>query len=90
MTEDEIATYERNVALKVFPNTYACSKALTEHMVQNWSRSMNLPVVIVRPALVIGAHSEPIPGWVEGKAGPNGIAILTALGVVPQWVGDKV
>lgn len=90
MSEDDMATYERDVALKVYPNTYTCSKALTEHMVQSWSRSMNLPSVIVRPAIVIGAHSEPIPGWADSGSGMNAIVVLSALGDVPDWVADEV
>jgi len=51
---------------------------------------MNLPVVIVRPSIVIGANSEPFPSWVEGNGGANGVTIWTVLGIVPQWVGDQV
>jgi len=90
MSDDELSAYERDVALKTFVNTYVASKSLAEHLIQSWSRSMNLPVVIVRPAVVIGAHSEPMPGWVEGLGGINGTTILMATGRIQEWIGFEV
>ncbi|KAF9320483.1 cyclin-dependent kinase inhibitor far1 [Podila minutissima] len=86
MTDDTLSTYEREVALQVFPNTYVMSKSLAEHLVQSWSRSMQLPMVIVRPAAVTGSLAEPMPGWAEGMVGFHGIMVQTATAQVREWV----
>ncbi|KAF9901808.1 cyclin-dependent kinase inhibitor far1 [Linnemannia zychae] len=65
MSDKDLLTYERDVALQVFPNTYIVSKSLTEQLIKRWSLSMDLPVVIVRPSIVSASLSEPVPGWVE-------------------------
>ena len=32
-----------------------------------------LPVVVVRPSIVVAAWREPLPGWLENLNGPTGI-----------------
>ncbi|KAF9348521.1 cyclin-dependent kinase inhibitor far1, partial [Mortierella sp. AD094] len=88
MSEDEIEAYERNVALKSFPNTYVVAKALTEQLIKGWSQSMNLPVVIVRPSMVGASISEPVPGWVEGMGAMIGPTALCGLGIMQEWIGN--
>jgi fatty acyl-CoA reductase len=90
MSDNELLDYERNVALKVFPNNFGVSMCMTEHLLQEWTRSMNLPVVIVRPSTVAGSISEPMPGWVEGMAGFTGTTVLTALGITIGLIGNEV
>ncbi|KAG0029633.1 hypothetical protein BGZ81_003560 [Podila clonocystis] len=89
MSDDDLLAYERRVALQVFPNTYIVSKSLTEQLIKCWSGSMGLPVVIVRPSMVTAALSEPVPGWVEGMSGFNGVMVLCALGAIQEWIGDE-
>ena len=90
MTYDEMRTYERQVVLKTYPNTYTFSKSLTEHLIQNRYKTMNLPLVIVRPSIVTAAVQEPVPGWVEGSAAANKAVLSCALGHVQEWIGDEV
>lgn len=90
MTDDTLSTYEREVVLQVFPNTYVMSKSLAEHLLQSWSRSMQLPMVIVRPAAVTGSLAEPMPGWAEGMVGFHGIMVQTATAQVREWVAYEV
>ncbi|KAF9347695.1 cyclin-dependent kinase inhibitor far1 [Mortierella sp. AD094] len=89
MTDEEIKVYERDVALKAFPNTYLVSKSITEHLIKSRYRSMNLPVVIVRPSIVGASYSEPIPGWAEGTGAFNGTIMLGAVGYIQEWIGDE-
>ncbi|KAG0053615.1 cyclin-dependent kinase inhibitor far1, partial [Gryganskiella cystojenkinii] len=90
MTYEEIRNYERSTVLKTYPNTYTFSKSLTEHLILNRYKTMNLPLVIVRPSIVTAAQAEPVPGWVEGSAAANKAIISCALGHVQEWIGDEL
>ncbi|KAF9208973.1 cyclin-dependent kinase inhibitor far1 [Haplosporangium sp. Z 27] len=87
MSYEDIRNYERSVVLKTYPNTYTFSKSLTEHLIKKRFKSMNLPIVIIRPSIVTAAQSEPVPGWVEGTAAANKAVISCALGHVQEWIG---
>lgn len=63
---------------KPWPNTYTMSKALGEVLLQE--QKGDVPMAIVRPTMVGGAMSFPIPGWVEGLIGPTGVYVKTGLG----------
>ncbi|RYQ97838.1 hypothetical protein Ahy_B08g093911 [Arachis hypogaea] len=49
-----------------WPNTYTFTKAMGEMLVM--SMKGNIPLIITRPTAVIGTHSEPFPGWIEGTS----------------------
>lgn len=51
--------------------SYTWSKSLAEY----WLRDNcdNIPVIILRPALITGALNDPVPGWVNGRAGAVGL-----------------
>lgn len=61
------------------PNTYTFTKALAE----NWLKQHkgDLPLVIVRPSIVLSSYSEPVKGWVDNWNGPTGIIAATGKGV---------
>ncbi|KAF9346321.1 cyclin-dependent kinase inhibitor far1 [Mortierella sp. AD094] len=89
MSEEELTTYERDVVLKTYPNTYVMAKSLTEHLIKARFQALNLPIVIVRPSSVGASISEPVPGWVEGTGAFNGPMMLIALGAIQDWIGDE-
>ncbi|GJJ68017.1 alcohol-forming fatty acyl-CoA reductase [Entomortierella parvispora] len=89
MSDEEMSRFEKDIVLKVFSNTYTASKALTEHLIKTWTRTMDLPVVIVRPAGCTGALLEPMPGWVEGLGSYNGITLMMALGKIDGMIGSE-
>ncbi|KAG0328207.1 cyclin-dependent kinase inhibitor far1 [Dissophora globulifera] len=89
MSYEEIRNYERTQVLKMYPNTYTFSKALTEHLIQKRYKSMGLPIVIVRPSIVTAAVQEPVPGWVEGVAAANKAVVSCALSQVQEWIGQE-
>ncbi|CAH1959206.1 unnamed protein product [Acanthoscelides obtectus] len=62
------------------PNTYAFTKALGESLVAD--ELDNLPVVILRPSIVIPIWKEPIPGWTDNINGPAGLLIGAGKGVI--------
>ena len=47
-------------------NTYTYSKSLGEQLTIIEAEKYNVPLSIVRPAIVESAHSFPFPGWNEG------------------------
>ncbi|KAG5682030.1 hypothetical protein PVAND_011422 [Polypedilum vanderplanki] len=61
------------------PNTYTFTKALTEAMLLK--EAGNLPVVIVRPSIVLSSMNEPMSGWVDNWNGPTGIVSAVGKGI---------
>ncbi|KAK3922413.1 Fatty acyl-CoA reductase 1 [Frankliniella fusca] len=68
--------------LRYHPNTYTFSKALAEHIMAEAAASLNLPVVIVRPTVVIGAAKEPLVGWLDNLNSPATLWAAVAMGVI--------
>ncbi|KAJ2952241.1 hypothetical protein O0L34_g4517 [Tuta absoluta] len=62
-----------------WPNTYSFTKALAEELVR--TTAADLPICIVRPALVMSAYRE-TPGWADKNAmnGPIGFVTGVILG----------
>ncbi|CAK1593081.1 unnamed protein product [Parnassius mnemosyne] len=65
-----------------WPNTYSFSKALAEEIVRTETR--NLPICIVRPAIVISSYHEPMIGWIDpnNAYGASGIILGIATGIL--------
>lgn len=42
-----------------YPNTYTCTKAYAEHLVREFQAEHNVPLVIVRPSIVLATWNEP-------------------------------
>ncbi|XP_041971130.1 fatty acyl-CoA reductase 1-like [Aricia agestis] len=76
------------------PNTYVFTKQLAEHVV--YEQRGQLPVVIVRPSIVISSIEEPAPGWVENLNGPVGMLVASGKGILrsmythPDLVSDYI
>lgn len=68
------------------PNTYSYTKGITEGLVHSFHDK--LPLVIVRPSIVVASWKEPMPGFVEGVNGPTGLMIAAAKGVVRSMLGN--
>ncbi|XP_013175711.1 PREDICTED: fatty acyl-CoA reductase 1-like [Papilio xuthus] len=65
-----------------WPNAYSFSKALGEEIVR--SEAENLPISIVRPAIVISSYREPLPGWIDpmNSLGPSGLILGLMTGII--------
>ncbi|KAK9745171.1 Male sterility protein [Popillia japonica] len=66
--------------LQNYPNTYAFTKSLAEGIVKHESKG--LPLVVVRPSIVISTYHDPTPGWVDNIYGTTLTVQLVALGVL--------
>ncbi|XP_076371893.1 putative fatty acyl-CoA reductase CG5065 isoform X5 [Tachypleus tridentatus] len=70
-----------------WPNTYTFTKAVTENLFEE--ESVDLPVAIVRPSIVIATWKEPLPGWTENLNGPNGLNAAAATGLLQTMLCDS-
>ncbi|KAJ9578556.1 hypothetical protein L9F63_005285, partial [Diploptera punctata] len=78
--DDEVVNSMTDKILGDLPNTYAFTKALSEGLVAE--QIDNLPVVILRPSIVIPVWKEPLPGWTDNINGPTGLLIGAGKGVI--------
>ncbi|KAK3917236.1 Putative fatty acyl-CoA reductase [Frankliniella fusca] len=85
-TLDEKAL-ESRVSRGYQPNTYTFSKALAEQVMQDHSELFN--VAVFRPAIVIGAHNEPMPGWTNNLNGPFALCVGITKGLVHTTLADR-
>ncbi|CAK1546456.1 unnamed protein product [Leptosia nina] len=68
------------------PNTYVFTKQLAEHVV--YEERGKLPIIIMRPSIVISSIQEPVPGWIENLNGPVGILIASGKGILRSVYSD--
>lgn len=66
--------------LKRWPNTYTYTKSLAEHLLAR--ECSDMPVAIVRPSIVVSAHKEPWPGWVNSLNGITGVVLACSIGLL--------
>ncbi|EFA04974.1 Putative fatty acyl-CoA reductase CG5065-like Protein [Tribolium castaneum] len=76
------------------PNTYTFTKALAECWLKE--NKGDLPLVIVRPSIVLCSFGGPLKGWVDNWNGPTGIIAAAGKGLFrtmlcdPEKIADLV
>jgi fatty acyl-CoA reductase len=72
------------------PNTYTYSKGLAEQICDYYKDQ--LPIVILRPSIVIGTEREPYPGWCNNFNGPVGLLVACGYGILRTMYasGDEI
>ncbi|GFG33603.1 hypothetical protein Cfor_03157, partial [Coptotermes formosanus] len=78
--EDDVINSMTKKILGDFPNTYAYTKALSEGLVAE--QMDKLPVLILRPSIVVPVWKEPLPGWTDNLNGPTGLLIGAGKGII--------
>lgn len=68
-------------------NTYIYTKAVAENVCKEYEKL--LPLVIFRPAIVVGKSMEPAIGFVSNLNGPMGISIGCYLGILRMVYCDS-
>jgi hypothetical protein len=63
-----------------YPNTYTFTKALCEKIMKR--RKGDLPLCIVRPAIINTSYNEPSPGWLDSIAAAAALFLFTGLGII--------
>ncbi len=68
-----------------WPDAYAMTKALGEKALGE--NRGDVPVSIVRPAIIESAWSEPVPGWIRGFRMAEPVIVSYARGLLSQFPG---
>lgn len=88
MSEKEMAAIEKKMLGKHL-NSYTYTKRLAEVLVREVYNKENLPMCIVRPAMVHTAYAEPIVGYVDSLNGSPGVTIAAGRGVLRCLLMDS-
>lgn len=64
-----------------FPNTYTFTKAMGERTLKKLTPP-EMPLVLLRPAIVGGANRDPYPGWTDTLSAAGGLGMVGAIGVM--------
>lgn len=67
-------------------DVYTFTKSLAERRVME--ERGNLPLVILRPAIVESSYSEPYPGWIQGSRMIDPVIMAFARGLLKEFPGD--
>ncbi|XP_065172746.1 fatty acyl-CoA reductase 1-like [Atheta coriaria] len=85
LSEADLSAFTHKI-LDNYPNTYCFSKALSEGLV---NKELNkLPIILLRPSLVIPALKDPIPGWTDTINGSIGFQIAAGKGILRTLYAD--
>ncbi|CAG9857442.1 unnamed protein product [Phyllotreta striolata] len=68
------------------PNTYTFTKALAESWLKD--NKGDLPLVVIRPSIVLSSINEPLKGWVDNWNGPTGIIAAAGKGLFRTMLCD--
>ncbi|XP_054001527.1 putative fatty acyl-CoA reductase CG5065 [Hylaeus anthracinus] len=85
--DDNVVEAMTDKILGDYPNTYAFTKALAEGLVEE--AMPHIPVLLLRPSVVIPIWKEPVPGWTDNINGPTGLLIGAGKGVIRTMYCDE-
>ncbi|XP_057806125.1 fatty acyl-CoA reductase 3-like [Salvia miltiorrhiza] len=69
-----------------WPNTYSFTKAIGEMLLGHFKN--NIPLVIIRPAVITSTFKEPFPGWTEGVRHIDSFVVGYGKGKLSCFPGD--
>ncbi|CAH3872452.1 unnamed protein product [Pieris brassicae] len=76
------------IIIKDEPNAYTFSKKLGEALLAE--KHGHVPVIIIRPSIVIASLSEPLPGWIDNWNGATGLIGSISKGILRVLPGNEV
>ncbi|CAJ2654639.1 unnamed protein product [Trifolium pratense] len=68
-----------------WPNTYVFTKAMGEMLLVHYKD--NVPLIIIRPAMVTSTSKDPFPGWIEGQRTVDSMICTYGKGKLPCFLG---
>ena len=68
--------------LGAYPNTYTYTKSLCEKLLKR--RKGDLPVCLIRPAIINTSYSQPFPGWLDSIAAAAAYFMFVGLGIIKE------
>ena len=66
--------------IKPWPNTYTFTKNLAERALQKLRG--NIPILVLRPAIIIAANQEPYPGWIDAMTAAGPLTLMLCTGIL--------
>uniref|UniRef100_A0A0A9WQG7 Fatty acyl-CoA reductase n=1 Tax=Lygus hesperus TaxID=30085 RepID=A0A0A9WQG7_LYGHE len=88
LMDEELVEKVGEKILQGFPNSYAFTKNLAEAIVTEHIKQ-GMPIIIVRPSIVIPTWLEPLQGWTDNINGPTGLLIGAGKGVIRTMYCDN-
>ena len=67
-------------------DVYTFTKSLAERLVVREREDM--PLIILRPAIIESSHREPFPGWIQGSRMADPIIMAFGKGLIREFPGD--
>lgn len=62
------------------PTSYHYTKSLAENLL--FEKAKDLPAAIIRPSIIVAAHRDPFPGWIDNYNGPSGFLLALGKGII--------
>lgn len=87
MSKDEQEKKLKEI-LGPWPNTYTFTKSMAERSLKK-KRPQNLPVVVLRPSIIMAAIREPMIGWTDTLSAAGGLSLAGGVGVLEYIYGKK-
>ncbi|KAK9127723.1 hypothetical protein Syun_016520 [Stephania yunnanensis] len=69
-----------------WPNTYVFTKAMGEMLVGEFREE--IPLVIIRPTIIISTYKEPFPGWIQGFRTIDSLTAVYGKGKLTFFLGN--
>lgn len=85
LTLNEVIVNTQKI-LGQYPNTYTFTKNLCERLMKR--RRGDLPLCIVRPAIINTSYQEPAPGWIDSIAAMAALQLFVGLGIIKEIRGN--
>ncbi|XP_012221713.1 fatty acyl-CoA reductase wat-like [Linepithema humile] len=92
--DDKILDQITPILIGKWPNTYVFTKAIAEDIVRQCSAE--IPICIVRPAIITSTANEPLTGWINNIYGAVGVVMGSGIGLLrtlhcnPDIIADIV
>lgn len=76
--------------IKPWPNTYTLTKNLAERTLRK--HRGNVPLFVLRPAIIISSYKEPFPGWIDAMTAAGPLTVLVGTGILTRLIkkGNEV
>ncbi|KAL7028710.1 hypothetical protein ACKWTF_005969 [Chironomus riparius] len=84
--DEDVLNFVTKLYINLMPNTYVFSKNLAEHVSNHYKA--RLPVIVLRPSIIISAYEEPFRGYVDNFNGPMGIMLGSNIGILKTLLCD--
>ncbi|CDW88677.1 male sterility protein [Stylonychia lemnae] len=86
LSEHEILSQQKEL-IKPWVNTYTFTKNLSERSLQKHRGDM--PLLILRPAIIISAYEQPQPGWIDSLAAAGALTLFATIGALQFVPSNK-